>query len=255
MADRYDETRVFDEGCFYSALDYLVGGFPTVKFRKVLEPGVGTGRIAIPVAERGYRVTGVDVSEKMLAVLESHLKHINPPLPISAYKADVLELPFPDASFDMAIVVHLFYFIKDWQKAVREILRVVRKDGPIILMHTGAGIEIPALNQRYKELCTEQDWPIQEIGVSSNRVVVDYLESLGCRIEWVKDRWQWTMRLGLDKALAFLESRSYSFTRLVPVNVHASVIGLLKLELKQEYGSLETEVEVQNQIYLVIIQM
>ncbi|PWI16989.1 class I SAM-dependent methyltransferase [Streptomyces sp. Act143] len=36
---------------------------------RVLELGVGTGRIAVPMAERGYRVFGVDASESMIAKL------------------------------------------------------------------------------------------------------------------------------------------------------------------------------------------
>jgi methylase of polypeptide subunit release factors len=64
MADLYDETRAFDEGCLQSALDFLVERFPPQMFNNVLEPGIGTGRIAIPLAERGYSIIGVDVSER-----------------------------------------------------------------------------------------------------------------------------------------------------------------------------------------------
>lgn len=38
------------------------------KPRKILDLGCGTGAIAIPLAQRGYRVTGVDLSEEMLAI-------------------------------------------------------------------------------------------------------------------------------------------------------------------------------------------
>ncbi len=89
MAGQYDETRNYDEGCFSSALDYLVSRFPPDRFPSVLEPGIGTGRIAIPLAERGYQVTGVDVSKKMLAVLDRQIKQMSQPLPISFYQADV----------------------------------------------------------------------------------------------------------------------------------------------------------------------
>ncbi|MDO9334610.1 MAG: class I SAM-dependent methyltransferase [Dehalococcoidales bacterium] len=254
MAGQYDETRNYDEGCFSSALDYLVSRFPPDRFPSVLEPGIGTGRIAIPLAERGYQVTGVDVSKKMLAVLDRQIKQMSQPLPISFYQADVQVLPFLDESFSLAMVVHLFYFIRDWQRAVREIIRVVRKDSPLVMMHTGTGAEIPSLNQRYKELCAEAGSPTQEVGVNSNTVVVDYLSSLGYRAEWVKDRWQWSTRISLDRAVSFIESRSYSFTRFVPDNVHLSVVKKLAKELRQKFGSLEAEIEVPNQIYLVMIQ-
>lgn len=254
MASQYDNTRSFDEGCFSSALDYIVTRFPPDRFPSVFEPGIGTGRIAIPLAEHGYKVIGVDVSPKMLAVLDRQTKKMSQPFPISFCQADVQELPFPDESFNLAVVVHLFYFIRDWQRAIREIIRVVRKDSPLVMMHTGAGAEIPALNQRYKELCAEAGSPTQEVGVNSNTVVVDYLSSLGYHAEWVKDRWQWSARIRLDKAVSFVETRSYSFTRLVPDDIHVAVIKKLVRELRQKFGSLEAEIEVPNQIYLVMIQ-
>ena len=39
--------------------------------RAVLELGIGTGRIAIPLAERGVRIQGIDVSEAMVAKLRA----------------------------------------------------------------------------------------------------------------------------------------------------------------------------------------
>ncbi len=151
MSVQYDETRNYDEGCFTSALDYLVNRFPPDIFPHVFEPGIGTGRIAIPIAERGYKVTGVDVSEKMISVMDRQIRNMGLPRPISFYQADVQNLPFPDESFDMAIICHLLYFIRDWQKAVREIVRVTGGGKPLVIMHTGTSMEIPALNERYKQ--------------------------------------------------------------------------------------------------------
>ena len=253
MGELYDETRVFDRSCFDAALDFLVERFPPQIFRQVFEPGIGTGRIAIPLAERGYRVTGVDISEAMLALLQRRLTQSRQSLPIFYQKADVTKLPFPDAAFDMAIAVHLFYFVQEWKKAANEILRVVRGDGPVVLMHTGTGAEIPFLNERYKELSAEEGFSIEEIGVKSTGEVVDYLKALGYHAESVRDRWQWTTRVRLDKALSYMESRAYSFTTTAPDDVHSLIMGRLELELRHRFGSLTTEVEVPNQIYLVMI--
>jgi len=45
---------------------------------EVLELGVGDGRVAIPLAARGRRVTGVDLSSSMLASLEARLTELSP---------------------------------------------------------------------------------------------------------------------------------------------------------------------------------
>jgi ubiquinone/menaquinone biosynthesis C-methylase UbiE len=253
MADLYDETRVFDKDCFNAALDFLVGRFPPETFRQVFEPGVGTGRVAIPLAERGYQVIGVDISEEMLAILEKRVARSGQSLKLSFHKADVLKLPFSVAVFDMAVIVHLFYFIRDWKRAASEILRVLRGDAPVVLMHTGTGTEVPVLNERYKELCAEQDYLIQESGAKSTTVVVNFFISLGYSAKWIRDRWQWTSRIRLDKALGYLESRAYSFASLTPPEVHSKTMTKLKSKLRRQFGSLATEVEVPNQVYLVIL--
>jgi len=172
MVALYDETRVFDEGCFDAARAFLAERFPPDRFCKLFEPGIGTGRIAIPLAERGYRVTGVDVSEDMLALLKERLTRSSRSLRISFQKADATALPFSDAAFDIVVVVHLFYFIREWKRVADEILRVLRRDGPIVLMHTGMGTEIPFLNERYKALCAKQGCPIEGMGVKSTAEVV-----------------------------------------------------------------------------------
>lgn len=253
MFELYDQTRVFDRDCFDAALDLLVKRFPPQVFNQVLEPGVGTGRIAVPLVERGYRITGVDISEEMLALLKKTLTGPRRSWPIFFQRADATRLPFPDAAFDMAIVVHLFYFIREWKNASDEILRVVKDEGPVILMHTGTGAEIPFLNERYKELCAEQGCPIKEIGVKSTREVVNYFEDLGCHTEWIRDRWQWTWHIRLNTALDYVKSRAYSFTTVVPDDVHSVVIGRLKSELQRRFGDLSTEVEIPNQVYLVVV--
>jgi len=254
MVELYDETRVFDKGCFDSALDFLVTQFPPTHFHNVFEPGAGTGRIAIPLAQRGYHVTGVDIAEGMLAILQRRVAQSRLTAKISFQQADATDLPFPDGTFDMGIAVHLFYFIHDWKRAADEMLRVVRNRGAVVLMHTGGGTEVPFLNDRYKSLCAERGHPLQEIGAKSTRDVVDYFEHLGCRAEWIRDRWTWTARIALQKALDYMKARAYSFTTLASDEVHSLAIRRLEFELKQQFGNLAAEVEVPNQIYLVLLR-
>ena len=65
IADTYDELyeETLDTDCAVEALAALAGGGP------VLELAIGTGRLALPLAERGLEVHGVDVSERMVAKL------------------------------------------------------------------------------------------------------------------------------------------------------------------------------------------
>jgi ubiquinone/menaquinone biosynthesis C-methylase UbiE len=253
MVEFYDETRILDEECFESALDYVVERFPPRAFSSVFEPGIGTGRIAIPLAKRGYRITGVDISEEMLAFLKNRLVSSGKSSRVFYQRGDVTRLPFPDETFDMAIATHLFYFIRDWRGAADEILRVVRKGNPIVLMHTGMGTEIPFLNERYKELCAQYGHPLETIGIKSTGEAVDYYRDLGYHAERISDRWRWVSNIKLDRALGYISSRAYSFTTLAPDSIHSKVVEKLRCELESQFGSLREAVEVPNQIYLVVI--
>jgi len=70
VAARYDESaaEMFDAGIVGPAIDFLAeiagGG-------RALELGIGTGRIAIPLAQRGVPVHGIDLSEAMVARLRA----------------------------------------------------------------------------------------------------------------------------------------------------------------------------------------
>lgn len=249
LTAHYDETRTFDASCFRAALDALVKRFPPRHFQQLFEPGIGNGRMAVPLREAGYRVVGADLAFTML---RDGMRRA-PNLSISWLQADVTRLPYVDGCFDLAVATHLFYFIRDWRQAADELLRVVRPEGPIILMHTGNGMEIPKLNARYKALCAEMGCAIPTIGVQSTRELVAYYAGRGCKIEWWRDRWTWTAYIRLDAALKYIAARAYSFTTYAPATTHKTVVERLRLDLLGEFDTLEVSIAVPNQIYIVIV--
>jgi hypothetical protein len=68
VAARYDEhaAEMFDPGVVEPAVDFLAG---LAGEGAALEFAIGTGRIALPLADRGVPVQGIDLSEAMLARL------------------------------------------------------------------------------------------------------------------------------------------------------------------------------------------
>src|SRR5215204_3057106 len=70
VAARYDEssTDMFDAAVVDPVVDFLVELAGT---GRALELGVGTGRIALPLARRGVSVHGIDLSEAMIARLRA----------------------------------------------------------------------------------------------------------------------------------------------------------------------------------------
>jgi SAM-dependent methyltransferase len=70
VAARYDEssTEMFDPEVVEPAVDFLA---ELAGSGRALELGIGTGRIALPLAQRGVRVHGIDLSQAMAARLRA----------------------------------------------------------------------------------------------------------------------------------------------------------------------------------------
>jgi SAM-dependent methyltransferase len=92
----------------------------------VLEIGVGTGRIAVPLAGAGVTIAGLDLSAEMLAVLASKNS------PVRAVRGSALELPLADGSVAAVIACHVLHLIPDWRAVVSEGLRVLRPGGLLL---------------------------------------------------------------------------------------------------------------------------
>lgn len=113
--------------------------FAAAKIAKI-EPGseildcpCGFGRHAVPLAEAGYLVTGVDRSPSQLAEAERRRGDAEWPRLI---RGDYRELPFADSSFDAVLTLFssLGYLERDEDVGVLgELRRVVRPGGPLVL--------------------------------------------------------------------------------------------------------------------------
>lgn len=74
-----------------------------------VEVGVGTGRVAIPLAERGIRITGVDVSSAMIERLAENAGT----LPITELVADAGSFTLPAPTHFIYCVFNTFYQLGD----------------------------------------------------------------------------------------------------------------------------------------------
>jgi ubiquinone/menaquinone biosynthesis C-methylase UbiE len=127
-AHYYDETRGFPPG-----EDGRVGAFIAEeaglsKSTRMLEIGVGTGRIALPLAKYVGLLVGVDLSTLMMARLNEKRTDY-PDGNIQLLQGDVMRLPLRSHSFDVALLVHILHLVAEPERAVNELTRVLRPDG------------------------------------------------------------------------------------------------------------------------------
>lgn len=98
-------------------------------YQTILDLGCGPGLSSYLLSERGFIVTGVDISQKFLSV--SKAKESDR---LRLVRGDVSSLDFPDSSFDIVISHELIEHITDVKKALGEMQRVVKKGGKIIIL-------------------------------------------------------------------------------------------------------------------------
>ena len=98
---------------------------------RILELGVGTGRIALPVAAAGAEVIGIDLSANMLATLAQHLRQS--PAAIHLVRGDITALPFCRGVFDAAMVTHVLHLVADWPAVLQRLAEVVKPGGVLLL--------------------------------------------------------------------------------------------------------------------------
>jgi ubiquinone/menaquinone biosynthesis C-methylase UbiE len=101
----------------------------------VLEVGCGNGNLWYANRDRvppGLHLTLTDFSEGMVEEASSRIGDV------ATYRiADVQELPFEEASFDLVVANHMLYHLPDPGRALGEIARVLRSGGVVIAATNG----------------------------------------------------------------------------------------------------------------------
>lgn len=100
-----------------------------------IDIGCGNAIYLIPLAQQGFNVTGVDVSEKMLQVARQNLEKSGLSDKVRLGNATTMLLPFPNQSFDFGISFGVFHFNswEDIQNSFAEAARVLRPDSYFML--------------------------------------------------------------------------------------------------------------------------
>ena len=115
--------------------------------KKVLDFGCGLGRHSIYFAKQGFHVSAFDLSEESTEYLRTWAEREK--LSIEIKKADMLELPYDDNSFDAIFAYHVISHTDSSgiKKIIHEISRVLKIGGEI-----------------YLTLCSKDTWSFEDAG-------------------------------------------------------------------------------------------
>lgn len=114
--------------------------------RSILDVGCGTGSALKMLLALEYKnLTGVDFSPKMLTKARQKLGE-----EVKLIFADAAKLPFENERFDIVLSTEAFHHFPEPEKSLREIVRVLKKDGLLYL--ADIDFVLPPLNWLFEKI-------------------------------------------------------------------------------------------------------
>ena len=132
---------------YRTVVDILRREVPDARGKRILEVGSGTGLVSLALAERGAEVTLCDISPEAVKFSEAVFARAGTGGKAVAgemVQGSILDLPFEDNAFDVTwnagVIEH--FEGEEQLRALREMLRVTRPDGRVIVAVPWAGARI-----------------------------------------------------------------------------------------------------------------
>lgn len=212
IADRYDTTRGYPD----QVMDDMVGALEKVldKKKSILDAGVGTGRFAKPLQDRGFDIVGLDISGRMLA--KARAKGT-----ADILRGDMCSLPFRDQVFGTTLSIHVLHLISKWRCALAEVGRVTSDNFVSIAFNRE---ESPAeeLRRFYEEVCAELGYTVRHPGLRE-RELPDLLPPDSTTTISIHEH-----PINAQSMIDDFENRTYSSQWMVPEEIHQQAIQALR---------------------------
>ncbi len=238
VANIYDSTRGFSPEAERDVGDGLAAILRENGVRSVFEAGVGTGRIAVPLAARGFQVTGIDISMEMLRTLRTKRSDIRVLL------AESTALPFRADSFDAAIFSHILHLVPNAHATVRAAIACVRPGGLLLnCQHVYAPYPEQRAGERLNEIIREvtgQAGWLHGHRASAEPVLAEVLAALGAKLE-SREIAHWTDVNTVRREVARLESRANSNTWAIPDVAMPTIVERFTAEAVAIFGGMDVE--------------
>jgi SAM-dependent methyltransferase len=130
VAELYDQKRPTYPPALFDDLVALSG---VPERGHVLEIGPGTGQATLPMAQRGYRITAVELGENLARVARRNLAAF-PDVDVQVWEFE--DWPLPDEPFDLVMAVTSFHWL-DPDVALPKTAAALRPGGALALTTGG----------------------------------------------------------------------------------------------------------------------
>jgi SAM-dependent methyltransferase len=247
-ASYYDQTRPLPESIAEPGMQAILD--ITGPRARALEIGTGTGRIGIPLLERGLDLIGCDLSSKMLGRLHKKLPAAR------VAQADATLLPFPTAHFEVALTVHVLHLIPSWRDALGEIRRVLVPAGKYLNVTTwgSTGISVrERLRLHWRDWLAARGLTVRNPGMQDHVDFAQAAESLGGQLTEVEVL-RYPIRFVLRDELERYGSRILSDTWDIANDIFEPSIQDLRTFAEHEYGDLDQVLEDEVRFFIDVVR-
>lgn len=233
--DYYDQTRALPEWRHNALIAALVRETGITQDSRVLEIGVGTGRIAISVAEHVRRLFGIDLSFAMMNKLRLKLANTN--LQIDIAQANALHLPFASETFDVAYAVHVYHLVENWRAALWDARRVLKPGGKLVVSFHKRDADSPnlRLRQHMRELANEYGVDTRRPGAQSEDEIYDEI------VKWdaqprIAQTSVWREQENVAEILDEIDRQIFSEVWMIPREILDQIMPRLRAWAVAQYG-------------------
>jgi ubiquinone/menaquinone biosynthesis C-methylase UbiE len=232
----YDETR---EPLKEAAVDKIKNILLRDNCSSIIEVGVGTGRVAKPLQERGFEIVGLDISKGML--LKAREKGV-----LRLILADVDFLPLREKSFDAAILAHVLQIFENPAEVFGKIVGVVKKEVVALVRkrgdaHASDSSDDSIMRQVFEKVSAQMGYALPRRPGESRRKESEFLAAFPpTELITIQDE---LIETTADERLSFFEKRPFRFWVEVPDEVFHKVIqevrSSLDMKMKIQYMRVE----------------
>lgn len=137
LASAYDKWRASTLGRVTDEIErkLIIDLIGDLSGRIILDAGCGDGELAVELCKRGAKVTGIDVSARMIESARERARRHG--ANVTFMVAPAQDLPFAPDAFDAVVAITVLCFVEDAAPVLRETVRVLRPGGRLVIGELG----------------------------------------------------------------------------------------------------------------------